>query len=146
MSLGMKFSFFVVGLLLLVCNGWAENIAVIVHKKCPLDTIDQSDVRSLFLGKLHTFPGTDLSAVPLDQAKSSRTRRNFYISIANKTPSKMTTFWARNLFTGKGKTPSVIGDGTAVKKKVQESIHHIGYIDKGLVDGSVKVLLYVDTN
>lgn len=49
--------------------------------------------------------------------------------------------WSKIIFTGRGTPPTALPDSMAVKRRVAEDPHAIGYIDQSQVDDSVRVLL-----
>lgn len=103
-------------------------------------TITEADVSRIFLGKLKSFSnGTE--AIPVDQAEGSPMRAEFVSSVLKKNDQQMKAYWAQLLFTGKGTPPKEMTSGADVKKLVAENPALIGYVDKGDVDASVKVVL-----
>lgn len=49
--------------------------------------------------------------------------------------------WSKIIFMGRGTPPTALPDSMAVKRRVAEDPHAIGYIDQSQVDDSVRVLL-----
>lgn len=123
----------------------AETV-VIVNAQAPVSQITSDDLRSIFMGKLFVFPGSSTEVIALDQVSQSPIRSEFYERVANKSPRKMNTYWARYLFTGKGKPPEIVqGGDAAVVTKVGSSPNFIGYVDRAAVNGQVKVVFSLDT-
>jgi ABC-type phosphate transport system substrate-binding protein len=116
------------------CAG-AADLVVIGHPGAAALTKDQ--VAELFLGK-----GQGLT--PLDQSDGSSIYAEFYRKATGRDVAQVKATWARVVFSGKGQAPRQLPDSAAVKKAVAADTHAIGYIEKGAVDASVKVLLAVD--
>lgn len=87
------------------------------------------------------FLGTSNQFTPIDQAKDSPIRREFYDKLTHKSPMSVEAIWAKAVFSGKGTPPKAYDSDVAVKKAVAADTSAIAYIDKSAVDASVKVLL-----
>ena len=129
------------GLILAAVGGAASaEVVVVVSAKNPTAALSAEQASDIFLGEAATFPSGG-QAVPVDQADGARVREEFYTKAAGKTSAQLKSYWAKVLFTGKGRPPKVVADSAAVKQLVAENPNMIGYIDKGAVDASVKVVL-----
>jgi ABC-type phosphate transport system substrate-binding protein len=93
----------------------------------------------IFLGKTSRFPDGSL-ALPIDQDEGSAARDEFYATFADKSPAQLKAHWAKIIFTGRGQPPTSVLSSIEVKKRVTATPNSIGYIDRALVDGSVRVL------
>lgn len=91
-------------------------------------------VSSIFLGK-----STELTAVDLPDG--SALRDTFYQKATGKEGAQLKAYWAKLVFTGKAQPLKELANDAEVKKFVAANPNAIGYIDKGSVDGSVKVVL-----
>jgi ABC-type phosphate transport system substrate-binding protein len=117
---------------------WSAG-AIIVHPSNP-NTLSKSDVVRLFLGKLSRYPdGSD--AIPIEQKDSSSMYAEFVTNVLNKSTQQLKAYWAKQLFTGKGKPPKVVESSADVIKLVAENPALIGYVESGMVDASVKVMI-----
>lgn len=118
------------------------EIAIIAHPGNPLDKISRDEVARIYLGKTRNFPsGEAVHAV--DQIAGTEIRSDFYRKVVDKQESRLKVYWARLMFTGKGRPPKAIGDDSAVKTYIAEHENALGYVDIKSVDRSVKVLLIV---
>lgn len=116
----------------------AEVVAV-VSAKSPITTLSKSQVVDLFLGKVSRFPdGTQ--AVPIDQAEGSAARDEFYEKLAGKTAAQLKAYWSKIIFTGRGQPPPIVSNSIEMKKRISDNPASIGYIDRSLVDDSVRVV------
>lgn len=113
---------------------WAQVAVVMGASAAPL-TKDQ--VANLYLGR-----SFDLK--PLDLPEASPLREQFYKKATDRDLSQVKATWSRIVFSGKGQPPKELPDAAAVKKAVAADPKAVGYIDKGSVDGSVKVVLTLD--
>ena len=116
------------------------DVVVVVSANSTVTRLTAEQVINIFLGKTDIFPNGN-SAVPIDQAEGNPIREEFYSKIANKNPSQISAYWAKIIFTGDGFPPKLLKDNMAVKKAVSDNPNAIGYIDKSVVDRSVRVIL-----
>jgi ABC-type phosphate transport system substrate-binding protein len=122
-----------------VCLALAQTasaqVAVVMGPAASALTKEQ--VANIYLGRTN-----DLK--PMDLPEASSTRDLFYKKATDRDSSQVKTVWSRVVFTGKGQFPAEAADAAAVKKAVAADPKAIGYIDKGAVDASVKVVLSLD--
>lgn len=141
MSMLKKFyaAVFASGAVLASLPAFAE-IVVIVSAKSAATALTEEQASDVFLGKNNTLPGGG-QAVPVDQSDGAALRDQFYAKVSGKTSAQMKAYWSKQIFTGKGQAPKEAGDSAAVKTLVAANPNIVGYVDKSVVDGSVKVLL-----
>jgi ABC-type phosphate transport system substrate-binding protein len=118
------------------------DVVVIVSAKSTASTITEEQAADIFLGKANTLPGGG-QAVPVDQPDGSLVRELFYFKVTGKTGAQLKAYWSKQIFSGKGQPPKEAGDNAAVKSLVAGNPNIVGYIDKSVVDATVKVLLTV---
>lgn len=120
-------------LLLLSASAFAQSVAVIVNpKNASAPSADQ--ISNIFLGKSNDLVGVDLP-------DGSAAREAFYQKVTGKDGAQLKAYWAKLVFTGKAQPLKEFASDAEVKKFVAANPNAIGYIDKGAVDGSVKVVL-----
>lgn len=117
----------------------AEMVAI-VSAKNPLTALSNNQAVDIFLGKTNRFPDGS-PAAPIDQLEGSAARNEFYLKFANKTPAQIKAHWSKIIFTGRGQPPREVSNSAEVKKLVADNPNVIGYIDSGMVDDTVRVLL-----
>jgi len=78
--------------------------------------------------------------VPIDQDEGSVARDEFYQVVVGKNPGQLKAYWSKVIFTGRGKPPAVVADGAAARKRVASDSHAIAYVERTLVDETVKVV------
>ncbi|OFA03472.1 phosphate ABC transporter substrate-binding protein [Duganella phyllosphaerae] len=116
------------------------EIVVIVSAKSAATALTEEQASDAFLGKNNTLPG-GVQAVPVDQADGTALREQFYSKVSGKTSAQMKAYWSKQIFTGKGQPPKEAGDSAAIKALVAANPNIVGYVDKSVVDASVKVVL-----
>lgn len=123
--------------------GAAEAVAdvvAVVSAKSPVSTLSKNQVVDIFLGKASRFPDGS-QAVPIDQVEGSAARDEFYLKFSGKSPAQLKAHWSKVIFTGRGRPPREVSNSFEAKKLIIDNPNAIGYIEQGIVDGSVKVLL-----
>jgi ABC-type phosphate transport system substrate-binding protein len=136
-----RVGFIVVGLVLSLSGGMATADQVpVVSAKNPVSTLTRDQVIDIFLGKENRFPD-GRRAVPIDQAEGSPARDEFYLKFAGKSSAQVKAYWSKIFFTGRGQLPREVSSGIEAKKHIVENPNAIGYIERSMVDGSVKVVL-----
>jgi ABC-type phosphate transport system substrate-binding protein len=130
--------------LLLILAAVAESaladVVVVVSAKNTVRSLTAEQTTKIFLGKVVTFPGGQ-SALPIDQPEGSPIRDEFYAKVAHKNSSQLTAYWAKVIFTGDGHPPRLLADSLAVRKAIANNPNAIGYIDRGDVNRSVRIVL-----
>lgn len=116
-----------------------SQVVTITHPGVNAQASSPDQVANVFLGKSDALPGA-AALRPIDQPEGSEAREQFYKSMANRDQAQVKAYWARMIFTGKGKPPPSAQSDADVKKFVSTNPGAIGYISKGAVDNSVKVL------
>ncbi|MBP9714433.1 MAG: hypothetical protein KBD60_12215 [Sterolibacterium sp.] len=111
----------------------AQSVAVIVNPK-NAGAVSAEQISNVFLGKSNELVGIDLP-------DGSAVRDTFYHKVTGKDGAQLKAYWAKLVFTGKAQPLKEMGSDAEVKKFVAANPNAIGYIDKGAVDGSVKVVL-----
>jgi len=122
----------------LPANGAVADVVVVVSAKNPV-TLTRNQVVDIFLGRMHRFPH-DGQAEPIDQNEGSATRDEFYLEYSGQSPAQIKAYWSKIIFTGRGLPPPEAANGTQVKKFIASHPNAIGYIQRDLVDDSVRVL------
>ena len=121
-------------------NMQTDVVVVVVSSKSLVKSLTAEQTSKIFLGKVVTFPNGQ-AAVPIDQPEGSAVRDEFYTKVVHKNPSQLTAYWAKVIFTGDGRPPSLLADSVAVKKAIAHNPNAIGYIEKSAVNRSVRVVL-----
>jgi ABC-type phosphate transport system substrate-binding protein len=118
----------------------AAEVVAVVSARNPVTELSKNQVVDIFLGRASRFPD-GRPAVPIDQVEGSSAREAFYLEFAGKSPAQLKAHWSKIIFTGRGQPPKEVANSAEVKKQLVENPNAIGYIEQGLVDGNVKVVL-----
>lgn len=115
------------------------DIVPVVSIKSPITTLTKNEIVDIFLRKRFRFPDGQV-AVPIDQAEGSAARDQFYSQFAELSPAQLKAFWAKIIFTGRGQPPRSVASGKEARKLVATDPNAITYLDRSLVDGTIKVV------
>jgi ABC-type phosphate transport system substrate-binding protein len=116
------------------------DVVAVVSSASPVTTLSKSQIADIFLGKSMRFPDGSV-AVPLDLKEGAAERDEFYLQFAGKSAAQMKAHWSKVIFTGRGQPPRTVSNGSEARKLLAAAPNAIGYLERSLVDGSVKVLL-----
>jgi ABC-type phosphate transport system substrate-binding protein len=135
-----RIQFMLIGLALSLASEIAmADVVVVVSAKSPVMALSKNQLIDIFLGKVSRYPdGTE--AMPLDQAEGSGARDEFYARVADKSAAQIKAYWSKIIFTGRGQPPPTVSNSLEVRKRIRENPAAIGYIDRALVDDTVRVL------
>ena len=117
----------------------AHDPVIVVSVKNPLSTLRHEQVAAIFLAQNDRFPD-GAEAVALDLPPGSAPRDAFYQRVAAMSPPQMKAYWTKMVFTGRAQPPRELRTSAAVRRMVADNPAMIGYIDRGALDASVKVL------
>ncbi len=116
------------------------EIAVIVNKENPVQSLTSREISDIYLGRRRTFPSGGLVLV-LEQKRNSSLRKDFFRLLNGMTLRRLNAYWARLQFSGEVQPPPVMRNSMVMLRVVQNNIAAIGYLDAALVDDSVRVIL-----
>ena len=128
-----------VALALSASSSAMADVAPVVSAKSSIQSLSKNDISDIFLGRKIRFPNGQ-QAVPLDLQVGSVSRDEFYTSVVGMSAVQLKAHWSKIIFTGRGKPPKAIADGVALRKLIASDVQSIGYIDRELVDDSVRVV------
>jgi ABC-type phosphate transport system substrate-binding protein len=115
------------------------DVVAVVSAKSSITALSKSQLADIFLGKTNRFPdGTQ--AAPIDQAEGSAARDEFYDKIVGKTAAQIKAYWSKIIFTGRGQPPPTVSSPAEMKKRISDNPAAIGYLDRSMVDDSVRVV------
>lgn len=117
------------------------DVVIIVSAKSPVQRLSAEQTARIFLGKVSAFPEGG-NATPVDQPEGSSVRDEFYAKVTKKNSSQLTAYWAKVIFTGGDSCPPKLLEGNmAVRRAVAGNTGLIGYVDRSVLDNSVRVVL-----
>jgi ABC-type phosphate transport system substrate-binding protein len=115
------------------------DVVAVVSVKSAITSLDKSQVADIFLGKASHFPN-GVQAMPIDQSEGLALRDEFYGKVVGKSASQIKAYWTKIIFTGRGQPPPSVSNDVEVKKRIGENPAAIGYIDRSLVDNTVRIV------
>jgi ABC-type phosphate transport system substrate-binding protein len=115
------------------------DVVAVVSVDSPVTSLTRNQLADIFLGRAVRFPD-GVQAVPIDQEEGSVTRDEFYATFAGKSPAQLKAYWSKVIFTGRGRPPPAVANGVEARKQVTTNPRAIAYIDRSLIDTSIKVL------
>ena len=118
----------------------AEDQIVVVTHPDNQNTITQKDLYRLYFGKLTTLPNGQ-RLVPIVNNGDKEQLKIFASQVLQRSSQQLRSYWARQLFTGKGNPPVRVDDSTVLKELIANNPEYIGYLWESEVDASVRVLL-----
>ena len=122
------------------CGAAAGEVVAVVSARSPVTVLTRNEVTDLFLGRSSRFPGGTF-AVPIDQRDGTAARDEFYLAFAGKSAAQLNAHWSKIIFTGRGQPPVEAANGEAVKRILLANPAAIGYMERGLVDAGLRVVL-----
>jgi ABC-type phosphate transport system substrate-binding protein len=117
----------------------AASIVVVVNPQSGVEKLSKDEIIDIFLGRYRKLPGGRV-ALPIDVAEASNERARFYQLLVKKSPTEMSSYWARLVFSGQTSPPFQVPDAKTALELVQSSPNAIAYIDRSAVTAQVKVV------
>jgi ABC-type phosphate transport system substrate-binding protein len=117
-----------------------DEIVIVVSADNPVREIPRLHLADIYLGRTSRFPD-DQPALPIDQEPDSPVRERFYQTFLGRSHAEVKAHWSKIIFTGRGRPPRDVPTGADVKRAVAGDAKAIGYIERRLVDESVRVVL-----
>lgn len=115
------------------------DIAVIVHPNNPVSQLTKKQISMLFLKQVKAYP-QGRKVRPLNLHRKNPLSKSFYKNVVGKSGRRLSSYWAKILFSGKGTAPEEVRSSKEMLKKISEDKQSIGYIDAAQVNERVKVI------
>ncbi len=115
------------------------EIAVITNPQLPVTSMSREEIYRIYLGKTKFLP-SGAKITPVDQRPGASARSQFYANVIRKSETEMKSYWSRVIFTGQGQPPLQEADDQAVKDYVAKNPSALGYVDRSVVDDTVRVV------
>lgn len=116
-----------------------SSIVVVVNPQSGVAQLSKNEVIDIFLGRYRKLPSGKM-ALPIDVAEAASERARFYQLLVKKSPSEMSSYWARLVFSGQTSPPFQVPDANTALELVQSSPNAIAYVDRAAVTANVKVV------
>ncbi len=119
------------------------DIAIIVNPNSAVTQVTATEVKRLYIGKTRVLEnGTHL--LPVYHEDGREIKQAFYDKVVQKPLSRIKVYWSRLVYSGRGRPPAVLGDGAKIKAWVASHEDAIGYIDREMLDESVRAVLFIE--
>jgi len=115
---------------------YADNLVIITSVK-NTKNLPLKDVARIYLGKATLIPDGD-KFVPLNLSPSNPLYAEFSRKVLNKSVNQLRAYWAKRIFTGKGRPPKVIEAPQELKEIIAEDERYLGYLDREMADRTVR--------
>ncbi len=125
-------------LLCLASAAQSGNVVVIVNSASGITEATAAEVSKVFMGKSSSISGTNVT--PVDQETTSEVRTDFSDKILGRTVKKVTNYWKKRVFSGKGEAPAELANDAKVLAHVAETPGAIGYVAAGSLNDSVQAI------
>lgn len=116
------------------------QIAVVVGARSEVEKLSREEVINIFLGRFRQLP-SGATAYPIDLPAGQSERAAFYRQLVNKEQAEINAYWARLVFSGRTTPPRQAKDTEDMLDLVANLPGAVGYVDRGKVDGRVRVVL-----
>ena len=113
-----------------------QEYVVVVHKDHQVDAISRKDLRRMFLGKISHWP--DGSVVVPVFTPNAEIHAEFSRTILRKTPTQLSTYWRKNLFSGRSMMPYMAQDRDDLFAYLQRHQNAISYLSVNELTESFK--------
>ncbi|NRB37182.1 MAG: hypothetical protein HRU20_01795 [Pseudomonadales bacterium] len=139
----MKFLSVIAGCLLLLFYSISLSAeVVVVVNPDNHNQLTQTQIRHIFLGKALTFPNGDKVQM-YDLPQGDKNRDDFRNKLLRKSETRLSSYWARMLFSSRAKPPRQLDDAAAIKRIISQNPNAIAYINEDDVDAQVRVVMAV---
>jgi hypothetical protein len=127
---------------LLFATGAKADYYVVVNEDSPVTKLSKAEVLHLFMGRSRAFPGGGL-AVPYDLSDPEQ-RAGFYRSLSGMSPSQVTSYWARLMFSGRNLPPQQVDNEAKMVERVQKDPMAVGWLEHGPRQKGLRTVLVLE--
>ena len=113
---------------------------VVITSNDNMESLNIDDVARIFLGKVNKFP-SGAEVIPLDIDPMHPSFARFAREVLKKNPSQLRAYWAKRIFTGRGKPPQIIQTSAALRDLVSSDKRYLSYLDKSVADDTVRWII-----
>lgn len=116
---------------------------VIVTAKDNIQSLNIDDVARIFLGKITQYPWGE-EVIPLNMDPTDPSYNQFARIVLKKTPSQLKAYWAKRIFTGKGKPPQTFKSAEELLELVASDKRYLSYVDKNQATHQVRWVIILN--
>jgi hypothetical protein len=131
-------------LIFIISTSAKADLAIIANLDYQGGELDEEMVRKIFLSESQTFPSGHKAAVA-NHAIGSPDRKDFFEYVLQMGEVRHKRYWSRKKSIGKKGAPKELPSHKDILNWIVNTPLGITYIDKNMVNDSVKVLLTVTT-
>ena len=133
----LSFLIFTTMLVFLTISPVQAESLVIVTARDNVEELSTHDVARIFLGKVTSYP-SGAEVVPLNMDPEDQNYAEFARIVLKKTTSQLKAYWAKQVFTGKGRPPRSLGSSAKLRELVASHKRYLSYLDRNDIDNSVR--------
>ncbi len=115
---------------------WSD-ILVVVSERSTVEKLDKHTVQRIFLNKTRSFPNGE--HVEVVEGMPSLLKEKFYRLVTDKSKDQLRSYWAKQVFTGKGKPPRQM-DSADLVVYLSQNPDAISFISVEQMSDSLKIL------
>jgi ABC-type phosphate transport system substrate-binding protein len=116
-----------------------DAVVVVVSAESSVTELSRLHLSDLYLGRTTRFENGE-AAEPIDQDPESPVRTAFYEAYLGRSQAEIKAHWSKIIFTGRGRPPKAVANDEEVKELVAGDPSAVGYVERRLVDDSVRVV------
>ena len=128
--------------LLMSTSSGAEQFAIVVNANNN-EAIEISDVERIYLGKKGAADSR-FEGKPIHLPRDNRLFKAFSKKVLGKTPSQLRAYWAKRIFTGKGRPPDTVSSQSELVEILTNNLNAIGYMNMTKVSPQLRIITTVD--
>ncbi len=114
----------------------SAEILFVVNKSVPVDTLDKTEIKRIFLGERSVWPdGEEIKLLIQDK---TAVQKEFTRKYTQKSEAQFRNYWRKQMFTGKGILPEILSSDEAVLDFVSNTKGAIGYVSPKAAVNDVK--------
>lgn len=121
----------------------ADDRLVVVTHPDNQEEITREDLYRLYFGKRSALP-SGRKVVPVLNEGDEELLKYFSSEMLQRSAQQLRSYWARQLFTGKGKPPVHVQSAVDLRELVAGDPKFIGFLWESDLDASVRVVLQTD--
>ncbi len=127
-------------LLLMMVNPLRASELVVITSTDNVEELNLDDVSRIFLGKVNSYPSGE-EVIPLNLDPADPSFAEFSRIVLKKSPSQLKAYWAKRIFTGRGKPPRTISTVAELRELVASDKRYLSYLDKNDVNHRVRWII-----
>ena len=118
-----------------------EQFVVVVNKDNPVNSLKQSAIKKIFLGRQAFWD--DGHKIDVFLLTEKPLQKDFITKMVNKSLRQFKMYWRRELYSGTGVPPHHFDNSQSLKAEVVANSRAIGYINAKELDNSIKPVVII---